>query len=372
MRFTVSTTSLQKQLQLIGGVIANNSPIPILEDFLFDLKSDSLTILASDQETSMSTTLGVMGEAGGIVAIPSKILTDILKTLPDQPLTFVVDNETFGVSIVSQNGKYKVAGEDGQEFPVMMNVDDPKIISIKASVLQRAISHTLFAVSNDDLRPAMTGVLVQINSDGATFVATDAHKLVKYVNNETTSEENLSFILPKKALNLLKNALPAGEDALVNVSYNETNALFSFGDVRLNCRLIDSRYPDYNAVIPIDNPNKMTINRADFLSSLKRISIFANKTNFQVSYNINENNLRLSAEDIDYAHEATESIDCEYDSEAIDISFNAKFFSEILSVLSTDEVTLEMSSANKAGILVPSYQEENEHLLMLIMPIMSY
>lgn len=369
MKFSVSSSDLLKQLQIAGGVIASNPVLPILEDFLFAIKNNILTIAATDLETSITTEIEVMSDSDGMVAIPAKILLETLKALPQQPITFAVNDENFSIEITSAYGKYRLAGENGEDYPRIPEAEEVESIGVQSPVLMQAITKTLFATSNDELRPAMTGVFFQINNGRLICVATDAHKLVKYSYHEISSSIEESFIIPKKALNLLKVALPANDE--VQLSFNKANAFFKFGNTNLVCRLVDARYPDYNAVIPVDNPNLLTVNRGDLQSSLKRIAIYANKTTNQVILNITETNLTISAQDLDFSNEATEQLACTYTGdESVTIGFNAKFLIEMLSVLESDEVKLELSTPTRAGILLPGDEVEGEEILMLVMPVM--
>ncbi|MBK0384197.1 DNA polymerase III subunit beta [Pedobacter sp. SD-b] len=369
MRFIVSTSTLLKHLQAVSGALSNSAVLPILENFLFEIKDNSLTISATDLQTSMTTSLAVESKESGKIAVPSKILLDTLKTLSEQPISFSVDDKTFAIEISAGDGKYRLSGENGEDFPKIPTVDDASSVNLPASVLAEAINKTIFAVSNDELRPAMTGVFCQLSPQNVTFVATDAHKLVRYRRNDAKAETATSFILPKKALNLLKSSLPT-EDVNVSVEYNSTSAFFKFANINLICRLIDERYPDYEAVIPQNNPNKLTLDRSLFLNCLKRVVIFANKTTHQVRLKINGSELNISSEDIDFANEAHERIGCQFDGEDMEIGFNAKFLIEMLNNLSGEEITIEMSTPNRAGILFPSIKDENEDILMLVMPVM--
>lgn len=369
MKFIVSTSSLLKQLQLVGGALSSNTVLPILENFLFEIKEGKLTVSATDLQTSMTTTLPVEAKDNGKVAIPSKILLDTLKTFPEQPVTFSIDDTTFAIEINAGEGKYKLSGENGEDFPKIPVIEKASSITMSASVLQEAINKTLFAVSSDELRPAMTGVYCQMTGEGVIFVATDAHKLVKYSRKDTKVDSESSFILPKKALNLLKASLPV-EDMAVEIQYNATNAFFRFNNVDLICRLIDERYPDYESVIPVNNPNQMTIDRNLFLNSLKRVAIFSNKTTHQVRLKIAGSEMQISAEDLDFQNEAHERLTCAYQGEDIEIGFNARFLVEMLSNMNGEEVQLEMSTPNRAGILLPTNPDKNEKVLMLVMPVM--
>lgn len=368
MKFSLSSSELLKQLQIAGGAINANPVLPILEDFLFTISNKKLIIAATDLETSIITEIEVNADADGVVAVPAKILLETLKALPAQPITFTVNEENYGIEITSSYGKYKLAGEDGKDYPKIPEPESVDSVELQASILSKSINKTLFATSNDELRPAMTGVYFQVDFNKLILVATDAHKLVKYTFTEASGEVATSFIVPKKALTLLKNALPGGGE--VKLAFNKANAFFTFENTQLACRLIDARYPDYNAVIPVDNPNLLTINRNDFQNSLKRIAIYANKTTNQVVLSINEGSLTISAQDLDFSNEATEQLSCTYTGSPITIGFNAKFLIEMLGVLESDEVKMELSSATRAGILLPTEEEEGEEILMLVMPVM--
>ncbi len=368
MKFSVSSANLLKQLQIVGGAIGSNPVLPILEDFLFTIKGGRLKIAATDLETTVTTELDVMADSDGVVAVPAKILLDTLKALPEQPVTFTVNDENLGIEIKSSYGKYRLAGESGEDFPAIPEPDNVDTVKLSAPHLAQAITKTIFAASTDELRPAMAGVYFKIDFNKMTFVATDAHKLVKYTVTQVESTVATSFIVPKKALNLLKNALPG--EGEVSVMFNKANAFFTFGDTHLVCRLIDARYPDFNAVIPVDNPNLLVVERQDFQHSLRRIAIYANKTTNQVILNINDGSLTISAQDLDFSNEATEQLPCTYDGNTLTIGFNAKFLVEMLGVLESDEVQLRLSTPSRAGILVPSDLEEGIEILMLVMPVM--
>ena len=369
MRFIVSTSTLLKHLQTVNGAASSSTVLPILENFLFEIKEGNLTISATDLQTSMTTAMTVDSKEDGKVAVPSKILLDTLKTLPDQPISFNIDDTTFAIEISAGEGKYKLSGENGDDFPKIPVVENASSVNLPASVLNEAITKTIFAVSNDELRPAMTGIFCQLSPTNITFVATDAHKLVRYRRMDARAEKSASFILPKKALTLLKAALPT-TDINVSVDYNATSAFFKFENINLICRLIDERYPDYEAVIPTNNPNKLVIDRSLFLNTLRRVVIFANKTTHQVRLKINGSELNISSEDLDFANEAHERLSCQYDGEDMEIGFNARFLIEMLSNISGDEVTLELSTSNRAGLLIPQSNDENEDVLMLVMPVM--
>lgn len=368
MKFSVSSTELLKHLQMASGAISSNPVLPIMEDFLFKIEDKVLTIVATDLETSLITKVDVMADDDFSVAIPAKILLDTLKALPQQPVTFSV-NEQFGVEITSSYGKYRLAGENGAEFPNIPVPDNTDTVKINSQYLQEAIAKTLFATSSDELRPAMTGVYFQVDFNKLTCVATDAHKLVKYATPHLIGEVAAAFIVPKKALNLLKNTLPPNDS--VTLAFNKANAFFSFGNIQLVCRLIDARYPDYNAVIPVGNPNLLVVTRGDLQNSLKRIAIYANKTTNQVVLDITDKSLTASAQDLDFSNEATEQLTCQYEGAPMKIAFNAKFLVEMLGVLESDEIKMELSSPAKAGILTPVESDSADRdIMMLVMPVM--
>lgn len=369
MKFIVSSTYLLKHLQILGGVINSSNTLPILDNFLFDLKNDQLTIAASDLETTMCSVLEVDSDAEGIIAVPARLLLDILKTFPEQPLTFTVeDNNT--VAISSDHGKYTLAYADGTEFPKAVEISDISSTTLSGDTLATAINNTLFAAGNDELRPVMNGVFFQFSPENLTFVATDAHKLVKYQRRDVTASQVAEFIMPRKPLHLLKGIL-AGSESEVIIEYNDSNAKFIFDHFELVCRLIDGKYPNYEAVIPKENPNILTLSRNQFLNSVRRVSIFSNKTTHQVRLKIAGAELHISAEDVDYSNKAEERLFCSYQGDDMQIGFNSRFLTEMLNNLSSDEISLEMSLPNRAGILTPiDGLEEGEQLTMLVMPVM--
>jgi DNA polymerase-3 subunit beta len=368
MKFIVSSSALLKQLQQISGVINANTVLPILEDFLFDVQKNQLSVVATDLETVMKIQLEVEAKETGRVCIPAKILMDSLKNIPEQPLTFNID-KNFAVEITSDNGKYKVMGENPDNFPKDPVADETNSFTVASSALVTAINKTLFAVSNDDLRPAMTGVFFEMDKKGLQFVATDAHRLVRYKRTDVSCPKNDSLIVPKKPLNLLKSAMPVNDDELT-ISYNSNHLFVTHGTTQLSCRLIDARFPDYKVVIPTDNPYKLTVNRTDFQGALRRVGIFSNKSTNQVVLAISGSQLMLTAQDIDFSFEGNERMKCQYNGEDLQIAFNAKFLIEMLNATDTDDVTVELSTSTKAGIIRPGEQDENEELLMLVMPLM--
>ncbi|WP_161888142.1 DNA polymerase III subunit beta [Pontibacter russatus] len=369
MKFIVSSSALLKQLSSINGVVTNNPVVPILENFLFEIKNSTLTITASDLETSMITELPVEAKENGRIAAPARILLETLKNLPDQPVTFTIDEETYTIEISSSNGRYKLSGENATDFPRVPVVQGANAIEIPSNVLGRAINKTIFAVSNDELRPAMTGIFVQLRNNNVTFVATDGHRLLRYRRTDVGTAQEASLIIPRKAFMLLKSTLPS-EATTVRMEFNQSNAFFSFDNIRMICRLIDERYPDYENVIPVQNPNKLVIDRQDLLSSVKRIAIYSNKTTHQIRLKLSGSELQVSAEDLDFSNEANERLTCQYEGEDMEIGFNAKFLMEMLNNIDSDEITFELSTPNRAGLLMPIDSEDSENVLMLVMPVM--
>lgn len=369
MNFITSSTALLRHLQSISGVLSTSNTLPILDNFLFEISDNQLIISASDLETTMRTSMEVEANGEGKIAIPAKLLLDVLKNLPDQPCTFSVDFGTFGIEISYDNGKSKMVGFNGEEFPKIPAIENSSSVRVSGEIVSSAINKTLFATGNDDLRPVMSGVFCQFSPQDIIFVATDAHKLVRYRRTDSTAETTSSFILPKKPLNLLRSNVSA--DIEVLIEYNESNAVFTFGDIVLVCRLIDGKYPNYEAVIPKENPNVLIIDRAQFLGSIKRVSIFANKTTHQIKLKLAGSELALSAEDLDFSNEANERLTCNYDGEDMEIAFNSRFLLEMLNNIDTKEVKLEMSVPSRAGLLMPAENTNaDEDVLMLVMPVM--
>ncbi|MCK5825274.1 MAG: DNA polymerase III subunit beta [Ichthyobacteriaceae bacterium] len=370
MKFLVSSSLLLKQLKVLGDVIGNNNTMPILDNFLFEITDSTLTITASDLETTMSASLEIESKTDGAIAIPAKLLLETIRTFPEQPLTFTKNEDLNIIEISSDYGKYALSYVDGEEFPKAEILKDQSEVIINSKILSTAISKTIFAVGNDDLRPVMSGVFISLTPEGITFVATDAHKLVKYNRTDIVSEKESGFIMPKKPLTLLKNTL-SGADLDVKIEYNETNVIYTTDNIILVSRLIEGKYPNYEAVIPKVNPNVLTLDRVSFLNSVKRVSIFANKTTHQIKLSIKGSEVQISAEDIDYSNKADEKITGNYNGDDMQIGFNSKFLIEMLNSLESTDITLEMSAPNRAGILSPTDSlEDGEQILMLVMPVM--
>ena len=341
MKFIVSSSTLYKELQTLGGVINSTNTIPILDNFLFEVDNNNLKISSSDLESTMTSEIDIESQSTDKIAISAKLLIDILKTFSDQPLTFIkTDNNTIEIS--ASNGKYSLAFLDGDEFPKQIEILDANETKIRGIELGDAINSTIFASGNDDLRPIMSGVFFQFNSESLKFVATDAHKLVKFETSDYSSKEISEFIMPKKPLQILKGILQT-YDSEITIQHNDSNAKFIFGKSSITCRLIDGKFPNYEAVIPKDNPNVLTIDRELFLNSVRRVS-----------------------------NKADENLECEYSGDDIQIGFNSKFLYEMLNNLDSESITLSMSHPNRAGIIRPVDEKssKSKSITMLVMPVM--
>lgn len=373
MKFVVSSTDLLSHLSAISKVISSKSTMPILDNFLFDLADTKLTITASDLESTLITSIELDNtEGSGSIAVPARLLIDTLKEFPEQPLTFQINLDSFGIEIFSDNGKFSIVGQSGEDFPELPDIKEEAATSLtmKPKVLLRGIEKTLFATADDELRPVMNGIFIELTPENVTFVASDAHKLVRYRRNDAAAEVESSFILPKKPAGLLRNLLPK-EDYNVKLEFDDKNAVFSMTKYRLICRLVEGNYPSYNSVIPADNPNKMVIDRLSFHNTLRRVSVFSNQASNLVKLSISDNILEVSAQDIDFSISAVERINCEYDGDDIEIGFKSTFLLEILSNISANEIRLAMSDPSRAGLILPVETEEvEEDVLMLLMPMM--
>jgi DNA polymerase III subunit beta len=372
MKFIISSSLLYSHLQSISKVIASKNTLPILDNFLFKVKKNDLTIIASDLETTLITKIPLDNvEGDGNIAIESKRLLEILKEFPEQPLTFDFNTENFTVDVLSENGKFSLVGADGMEFPQIPSIKkESSSLKLNSDVILNGINKTLFATADDELRPVMNGIFIEIANDEITFVASDSHKLVRYKRTDVKTDLSSAFILPKKPASILKNILPREDNDIV-LKFDEKNAYFSLKDYDLICRLIEGNYPSYSSVIPTDNPNKLIVDRLDFLNTLKRVSVFSNQASNLVKLDISGNQMTISAEDIDFSISAYERIKCQYEGEEIVIGFKSLFLRDILSVLSSAEVLLELSDPARAGLLIPKDKEnESEDILMLLMPMM--
>lgn len=373
MKFIVASGELQKALQVVSGVISNSQSRPILENFLFELEGEALKVTASDGETTLTTALTVKSDDTGKLAVPAKIFQELIKTFGDQPLTFSVKPSENGegglLEILDEKDNYEVALDNAEDYPELPEFDASQKVTIASGILADALANTLFATSNDSLRPVMTGVLFQFTDKETNFVSTDSHRLVVYKRTDITNKESVEFIMPKKPLSIFKNILSGSNDDVV-IEFNENMAKFSFGENVWICRLIDGKYPNYSAVIPKENPNVLTVNRNLLLGSIRRASILSNKSTNQVRFKLSGNVLHLHAEDTEYANKADMNIPCNYKGEDINIGFSSKFLTEMLSVLGSEDITMKMSQPNRPGIVEPvDGLDDNEHILMLSMPV---
>jgi DNA polymerase-3 subunit beta len=299
MRFIVSSGTLLKNLQSIGGIISNNNVLPILESFLFQIDNNQLTVVSTDLETTMKVRIPVQSGDHGELCVQAKVLTEYLKNLPEQPITFDISTVDFGIDITSEQGKYKIVGESANNFPTEPSADNATEFTMPAKELSDGISKAIIAVNHDDMRPAMNGVFFELGKNNMTMVATDAHRLVRCVKSDVNCPKSDSFIVPKKALNQLKNNL--NQSTEIKVAYNKNHLFVHSENLQLSCRLIDAKFPDYKIVIPADNPYKLTIDKLEFLSALRRVSVFSNKLTNQVVLDIQGNSLHLYAQDVDFS-----------------------------------------------------------------------
>ncbi len=373
MKFVVSSSELLGHLQAISRVISSKNTLPILDNFLFNLSGNDLEITASDLESTLITRMKLENTDGdGTIALPARILLDTLKEFSVQPLTFDINLSTMAVVISSENGKFNVVGQNGIDFPALPAIKKDKKFSfnINADVLLAGITRTLFATADDELRPVMGGIFIEASTDKITFVASDAHKLVRYQRSDAHADESASFILPKKPASLLKNILPK-EEGPVKVEFDDKNAFFNLSDHKVVCRLVEGNYPNYNSVIPKNNPRKITVDRVEFYNTLKRVSVFSNQASNLVKLQLKGNQIMVSAQDIDFSISAYERIKCQYEGEDIEIGFKSVFLLEILANIGSQDVMIELADPTRAGLFLPvSTDNEAEDLLMLLMPMM--
>ncbi|HHV86224.1 MAG TPA: DNA polymerase III subunit beta [Petrimonas sp.] len=371
MKFVVSSAALLSHLQAISRVINSKNTLPILDCFLLELDGNVLTITAADNETRLETKVEVnSSEGAGSLAINSKNLLDPLRELPDQPLTFDVNDETLEIYIYYHNGKYNFVGLKGDEYPRPKELKESAIgLNIPAGTLFNGINRTVFATADDELRPVMNGIYFDITADDLTFVASDGHKLVRVIHKDVQGDGRSSFILPKKPANLLRSLLPK-EDGTVEVKFDENNAYIILSNFVMICRFVEGRYPNYNSVIPQNNPNNVTLDRLALLNALKRVSVFSNPASSLVKLQMSEDKIVVSAQDIDFLTSAEEIIPCQYNGNVMNIGFKAVFLIDILNNIPSTDVIIELSDPSRAGIILPAENEENEEMLTLLMPMM--
>lgn len=366
MKFNVTSSDLNRGLSAVIGVVPSKATLPILETILFESEDGRLKLTATDMDISVIEYIDAEIEEEGAVAIPARRMLDTLKQLPSIPVYFHVDDRN-QVEFKTDRGTYKLVGESADDFPDTSDMADGTRFVTKTEVIRKGIQKTLFAVSSDDLRPAMMGVLFEVMPTGTRFVATDGHRLVRYVNKRLTSEEEVQFIVPEKALSLVQKAL-SGEECEMTLSRD--NVRFKSGNAVIVTRLISEQYPNYDSVIPRDNDKLLHISREEMLSAVRRVSVFSSSTTRQIRLELGQDKLILRAEDLDMSSEAKESVACDYASDPMEIGFNAKYLADVLNNVSDDEVVFEFSTPNRAGIVKPGEESEDEKMFMLVMPVM--
>ena len=371
MKFKLSSTSLNNSLQTLAKVIASKNTLPILESFLFEVNGNVLTITGSDNENVMRTTLPLLESDGnGVIAIPSRTTLDVVKELPEQPLAFDIDTNTFNVEVTYQNGKYNFTAQDGTAYPKPEGVSEgTSVITIPANILNANITRSMFAIGSDDMRPVMNGLYFDLQTTGLSIVASDGHKLVRNVISTITGATPAAFILPKKPATLLKNVLPKdNSDVVIKFGTNSAEIIFAGGT--LTCRLIEGRYPNYSSVIPESNPNQLTIDRLSLLSALRRVLPFASESTQLIRFKLEAGKLEISSEDIDFSTSAKEAVNCDYTGNNMSIGFKGGSMTDILNSLESDEVTIQLADPSRAGLILPSVQPESADVLMLLMPML--
>jgi DNA polymerase-3 subunit beta len=367
MKFKVNTTELQRALSKVGGAIPSKSTMPVLESFLFDLVNDTLVITATDLEVSLTASLNVQGSEDGRIVVPAKRLQDTVRSFPDIAPTFTIDTTTNKIKIVTDNGEYTLTGENAKEFPALPQFASSEEIRLDTTLLKRIIHRTTFAVSGDELRPAMMGILLQGKGKMLSAVATDGHRLVK-VDQQLPSSAVLKrdVIVPARACNLVARSAEGG---INTIALSSTHIRFAFDSMQLISRLIDEKYPNYESVIPQDNDKSMTVNREEIITALRRVALYASATTHQIRFDIKQNTLTISAQDLDFGGEARETLSCEYTQEPLEIGFNSGYVTDILTHLDSEKVVFRFSAPTRAGLVAPSVQKEDEDVVMLVMPV---
>jgi len=370
MKFDVSSSALLARLQSASKVISSKSTLPILDNFLFQLQGNKLTITASDPEIRFVTSVDVYNVEGeGLFAVSAKMLLEPLKKLPEQPLTFNIDDDNLEIFIYFENGKYNFIGQKGDTYPQHKPLNDTTVtISMESQILYNGVNRSLFATAEDELRPVMNGIYFDIQADSLTFAASDGHKLVRIRNKAVQSEGRASFIMPKKPANLLKSLLAKNAD-IVKIQFDDNNAHITTDNFQMVCRLIEGRYPNYNSVIPLDNPNRLTIDRSSFLYALERVIVFSNQGSSLVKLQLSNDLIEITTQDIDFSTSAEEKINCRYDGMEMSIGFKGTFLIEMLTNIDANEVVLSLADPSRSGVITPVLDEANEELLMLLMPM---
>ena len=370
MKFVISSSLLSSRLQMIGRVISPKNNLPILDSFLFDIQDGKLTLTASDNETTLTTVVDLVESDANIrFAVNAKTVQDAIKEIPEQPLDFYVTSNSMEITVEYQNGKYNFMGQAADEYPLPPVMDENNAsLCLTSQVLLNCINRALFATADDALRPVMNGIYFDLNEEKITMVATDAHRLVRYANTSVTSAQPVNFILPKKPAQLLRQVLKGSDNVVVN--FGAKNATFAFGQTTVVCRQIEGRFPNYNAVIPQNNQNKVIVDRQTIVNACKRVAVFANTGTSLIKLALSENQIKISAQDIDFSTSAEETIVCDYTGMPMAIGFKAPFLIEILSSIASQDVVLALADPARAGLILPSENEENQDLLVLLMPML--
>lgn len=366
MKFTVGSTELLKVLTKASGVVPSRSTLPILENYLFDVSKDTLKVTATDLEVSLSTSLSVQGEENGKLAVPAKRIMETIRALPNVEVKFTAEMSSKKLNMKTKNGAYTLAGEASDDYPTIPHPKTDDKITLDREIVTRLINETLFAVSTDELRPAMMGVLFQIRKNMIRAVSTDGHRLVRIASSAQGYAKERDIIVPAKALNTVTKSL---EEESCSIIIDDTHVVFNFGETTLVSRLIGEKYPNYESVIPTDNEKKLVVNRSEVLSSVRRIALYASTTTHQIRFSLKKNSLTISAEDVDFGNEANETVSCEYNEDAMDIGFNSNYLIDIMTHLDTEDVIFMLSTPTRAGIIKPGTQRDGEDLLMLVMPV---
>ena len=363
MKFIVSSTALFSHLQAISRVINSRNSLPILDCFLFELRDGTLFMTASDNDTTLSTSIEVNeSDSDGRFAVSSKTLLEALKEIPEQPLNFHIETSNMEITVEYQNGKYSLMGQNADEYPQAQELGNNAVqVTMGADILMNGVNRSLFATADDELRPVMNGIYFDISTEDITLVASDGHKLVRCKTYAAHGAEKAAF--------LLKGLLPK-EQGDVQIGFDDRNAMFTLENYQMVCRLIEGRYPNYNSVIPQNNPHRAIIDRGMFISALRRVSVFSSQSSSLIKLSLSENQMKISAQDIDFSTSAEETIVCQYGGNPMSIGFKSSFLIDILNNISAQNIIIELADPSRAGVIVPEEQEENEDLLMLLMPMM--
>jgi DNA polymerase-3 subunit beta len=365
MEFKLNSRDLEKVLYRVIPAIPSRTPMPVLENFLFDIKDGLLKVLATDLEIALQSFINVPSDENFKMVLPARLLYDIVRALGDTQIHFKTEANS-KLKISTENGIYNIGFSSPEDFPEIPSVLREKEISLNGNDLKKAIDQTSFAMSKEDMRPAMTGTLFEFSEDGLRFVTTDGHRLVKFVNKSKKFKKEEQYIIPERAITVLGKIV--GETD-VKIYLSKTHVSFNFGDIEFISRLIGEKYPAYNSVIPLENDKILKVKTNELLSTIKRMILFSSSNSKQVKFSIKENNIEVSAEDIDHGSNAVENVLCEYGGEPMDIGFNTVYVNDLLSHINDKEVIFKLHSPTKACIIEPVEEKENEDLMLLLMPV---